>query len=126
MQSFVKKGGTSKRANGNIYAVVNGKRLTLALIRETMAKIKYKHTLRQWARSYATQIANVCELFDIPGDLYKKIARKHPDVNSTQSYWLSNFQMDNVDCEESLRNYIKEHFTELFPSIINPTKVHSF
>lgn len=109
------KGGTSKRANGNIYAIVGGHKLTLAFVRDIAAQEKIRFTLKQWARTYATKIANISEYFDIPGDLYKKIARNHPEIDSTQLYWLSNFQMDNPDCDETIRGFIKEHFNDLFP-----------
>ena len=109
------KGGTSRRAQGDIYAVVNSNRITLARIRSVMSAQNYRFTLRQWARTYATKIHAVASMYSIPGDLAKKIGRKHSGITPEQSIWLSNFQMDNPDCPEDLRNLILEHFQDLFP-----------
>lgn len=109
------KGGTSKRAQGDIYAVLNGKKLTLSELRETIKNNDYKFTLRQWARTYATQIYKVCSLFEIDGDLAKILTRKDDSINAEDAIWCSNFQMDNLDCPENIRGHIKKHFSELFP-----------
>lgn len=114
------KGGTSRRAQGNIYAVVNGRRLDLKKIRDTIERARIKFTLRQWARTNASAIHRVASLFNVPGDLYKKILRKYPEISNEDSFWLSNFQMDNEECPINLRRYIMEHFKELFP---NSTKM---
>jgi hypothetical protein len=110
------KGGTAKRALGDIYAIIDGKKVTLALIKEVIEKNKWKFTLRQFARSNATFIYKISMKYSIAGDLYKKISRKHQNISQDESYWLSNFQMDNLECPENLRSYIIEHFKSLFPN----------
>jgi hypothetical protein len=107
------KGGTSKRALGNIYANVDGINITLENIRSILPK---RISLRQWARTYATLIYKICCKYDIPGDLTKKITRKYSSISAEDSVWLSNFQMDNPDCPMEFRSYIVEHFNELFPN----------
>ncbi len=109
------KGGTSRKALGDIYAVVNGHRFTLKMIRDVMAAKGFKFTLRQWARTYASDIYTIASHYCIEGDLYKKISRKYPTLDLPEHYWLSNFQMDNPSCPENCRNMIKEHFSTLFP-----------
>lgn len=109
------KGGTSKRAQGDIYAVINSKKLTLTEVRETIKNNEYKFTLRQWARTYATQIYKACSLFGIDGDLAKILTRKDDSISAEDAIWCSNFQMDNLDCPENIRGHIKNHFSELFP-----------
>ena len=107
------KGGTSKRALGNIYANVDGNNITLENIRSILPK---KISLRQWARTYATLIYKVCAKYDIAGDLTKKITRKYSSISPEDCIWLSNFQMDNPQCPVEFRKYIVEHFNELFPN----------
>lgn len=115
------KGGTSKRAQGNIFAVLNdNKKIDLAMIRAVEKKSGTKFTLRQFARTYATFIHKISYKFALAGDLAKKISRKYPNLSAKDCIWLSNFQMDNEDCPQVLRGYIMEHFKDLFP---NSTKM---
>lgn len=63
----------------------------------------------------ASIIHTISESYGIPGDLFKKISRKVDNVSISDSYWLSNFQMDNPNCPQNLLNLILAHFQELFP-----------
>jgi hypothetical protein len=111
------KGGTSKKAVGSIYAVVDGKTFQLDEIRNTITSTGNlkKISLRQWARTNASIIHTISENYGITGDLFKKISRKIDNISISDSYWLSNFQMDNPNCPQNLRNLILAHFHELFP-----------
>lgn len=108
------KGGTAKKANPNIYANVNGKVLELGLVRKVITDINWKYTLRQFARSKATFIQKTCSYFDIPGDLSQKLGRLDPSLGSEDKIWLSNFQMDNSDCPEKIRNMLMSHYDQMF------------
>jgi hypothetical protein len=110
------KGGTSKKAQGNIYSIVNGKKLELHEVRTIIKNNNLNFTLRQWARTYATNIYKVCNLFGIEGDLAKKIARNRPEVTNDEKVWLSNFQMDNTDCPQNIRDMLMEHYKAMFPN----------
>ena len=70
------KGGTAQRAQGNLYAIVDGKKLTLDDVRRVKdggdGKEKLKLTMRQFARTYADKIYEISDRYGIPGDLYKK------------------------------------------------------
>lgn len=108
------KGGTSKKAQGDIYATVNGSKITLNEIRNIIKNQNMKFTLRQWARTYGSPIQRVCELYSIEGDLAKILTRKDDSLNPSDLVWCSNFQMDNPDCPSNVRDHIKSHFSELF------------
>lgn len=110
------KGGTSKRAQGTIYAVVNGIKLDLATIRRVMQEMKAKFTLRQWARTNGKFIFDVALTFDLPGDLAKKIGRINESLTDEELIWMSNFQMDNPDCPSNVRELLKDHYNSLFPN----------
>lgn len=110
------KGGTNRRANGDIYAIVDGIRITLQNIRDTMNTSNLRFTLRQWARTYPTQIFRIAAKSGVQGDLAKKIMRNNPNITLDDSIWLSNFQMDNPDCPEELRALMLDHFNSLFPN----------
>lgn len=109
------KGGTSKKAQGTVYAIVDGKRVDLNMIREVMKKSGCKFTLRQWARTHAFDIYKVAAYFGIEGDLAKKIARNSPEVTQDEKFWLSNFQMDNNNCPQNVRDMLMKHYNNLFP-----------
>jgi len=108
------KGGTSKKAQGDIYATVNGIKITLNDIRNIIKTNNMKFTLRQWARTYASPIHRVCDIYSIEGDLAKILSRKDDSLNPSDLIWCSNFQMDNPDCPVNVRDHIKSHFSELF------------
>ena len=108
------KGGTSKKAQGTVYAIVDGKKTDLNTIRKIMREKGHNFTLRQWARTNATEIYEVCSYFSIEGDLSKKIARNRPSVTQDEKYWLSNFQMDNPNCPQSVRDLLMDHYKTLF------------
>lgn len=101
------KGGTARKAQGTIYAIVDGKKIDLNQVRKVM-KDKHKFTLRQWARTNATTIYEICSYFGIPGDLSKRIVRNKPQISQDELYWLSNFQMDNPNCPQNIRDALME------------------
>lgn len=114
------KGGTAKKAQNNIYTIVEGRRLELGMIRESMNQKKMNITLRQFARTHATTIQRICKHYGIFGDLAKKLSREHENLSREDLYWASNFQMDNGDCPAEVRNILMEHYYSLFKT--NNTK----
>jgi len=110
------KGGTSKRAQGTIYAVVNGFKLDLATIRRIMTESKAKFTLRQWARTYGKFIFDVSLTYGLMGDLSKKMRRTYDALTEEELVWMSNFQMDNPECPTNVRDLLKAHYDTLFPN----------
>jgi hypothetical protein len=109
------KGGTAKRASGDISAVVNGKKVTLADLRNVIRSRNWNFTIRQFARANATFIHTISEHYSIPGDLAKKIMRNRENITINDSYWLSNFQMDNPSCPFELRDLLVQHYEQTFP-----------
>jgi hypothetical protein len=110
MYIICQKGGTARKAQPNIYATVNGTRIDLGSIRECITKLKISMTLRQFARTYATQIYTISAYYGVDGDLCKKAERIFPNILQSEKYWISNFQMDNPDCPQNIRNYLVNHF----------------
>lgn len=110
------KGGTSKKAQGDIYAIVDGKKLDLTTLRRIIQEKKLNITVRKWARTYAQEIFDFCCIHSIDGDLSKKIGRSHPNLSPEDKVWLSNFQIDNENCPERCRKMLVEHYETLFPN----------
>lgn len=109
------KGGTAKRASGDIHAYVNEKRVTLNDLRSVIKNNNWNFTLRQFARANANNIFAICSHYSISGDLAKKIMRNHENLNLNDSFWLSNFQMDNPSCPLELRQLLIQHYEQTFP-----------
>lgn len=80
-----------------------------------MKKKGLNFTLRQWARTNADFIFQVSSLFSLEGDLAKKIARNSPSITQEERIWLSNFQMDNPNCPQNVRDMLMSHYKTLFP-----------
>lgn len=108
------KGGTAKKAQGTIYANVNGTKIELQMINQIKNQNGLKFTLRQWARTYATTIYTVCSHFSIPGDLAKKLGRHDPSLTTSDLIWMSNFQMDNQDAPQKVKDLLLQHYNSLF------------
>jgi hypothetical protein len=109
------RGGTAKKAQGTINVKIENKTVSLNALREIIKTNKFRITLRQWARANADLIFQICEHFSIPGDLSKKISRNHNEITDRDMIWLSNFQMDNPQCPDNLRQMLMEHYSTLFP-----------
>jgi len=108
------KGGTAKKAQGTIYAIVDGVRMELSSVLNIMRSKNYKFTLRQWARTNAEFIYKVGSAFGIHGDLAKKLGRMDQSLSEDDLYWLSNFQMDNGSCPDKVRNILLDHYNNMF------------
>lgn len=117
---LIQKGASAKRANADIYAVVDGTTLTLGMLREVQSKLPdniRSFTLRQLGRSHATFIYQICSAYNIPGNLSTKIHRNMDMVGFGDNIsWLSDFQMDNPDCPPASRELLRNHYLELFPN----------
>lgn len=109
------KGGTAKKASGDIYAIVAGVKYTLTEIRTVIKDNHWNFTLRQFARANANQIHATCSRYSVPGDLAKKITRTHENLTQDDTYWLANYQMDNPCCPYELRQLLIQHYESLFP-----------
>ena len=63
---------------------------------------------RKLARTLATEIFEVAETLEIPGNPYQKIQKLNlkKTFSLTEKVWLSDFQSDNEDCPLELRELI--------------------
>lgn len=111
------KVGTARKAQKNIYAMVDNIRVELGLWREILNAQKNKLTLRQFACTYATKIHHICEYYGLEGDLAKKMSGMYLNLTQSDLFWLSNLQMHNVDCAQELRDTLMLHYKSLFNKI---------
>jgi hypothetical protein len=112
---ILQKGGTSKRMSGSQEAVYGDQSITLSSIREACKNNKI--TVRQLARTLREQIIDVMKTLDDPdleGNLARKFARAHPDATQEEKYWASDFQTDNPECPDRVREWLIADYTERF------------
>lgn len=106
------QGGTSRSCDGNMTINVFDKDVKLAEIRKIVKEEGHNRGERKLARTIATPIYEICEYFDIPGNLYLKISRHHPERTFTleEQVWLSDFQSLNDDAPSEMKVLIVESF----------------
>ena len=106
------QGATSRSCDGNTSINIFNQVYNLTTIRKVLKQTGNKNSERKLARSLATYIYSVCEILEIPGNLYNKISRVDPEATFTTSEqaWLSDFQADNKDCPPKLRDLINKSF----------------
>ncbi len=105
-------GGTAKSCDGNLQCIMFGKTIKLAYLRKALAEAKCKGLERKFARSIADDIIKISNKLKIAGNLSQKILRANPERTFTmeETFWLSDFQSENLNCPEILRNFITKSF----------------
>lgn len=73
---------------------------------------------RQIAKYLANDIVKVAEHYNITGNAYISISRYHPHLRTQQvaneKFWCADFQMDNVNCPDSIQAALRVCFAEKF------------
>lgn len=107
------KGGTARQCDDNLEAEVQGKKLRLKKVRDYMREVGFVRIERRLARSLATLIYEVCSSLKIPGNLARVILNNETnmltDATDEDRAWMSDFQNDNEDCPERIRQLINSH-----------------
>ena len=107
------KGGTTKQCDENLEAEVQGKKLRLKTVRDCMKGVGLPRMERRLARFLATQIYKVCSSLNISGNLARAILNNETtiltNVTNEDKVWMSDFQNDNEDCPERIRQLISNH-----------------
>ena len=107
------KGGTTGLCDRTLEAEVQGKKLRLKTVRDCMRNVGLPRMERRLARSLATPIYEVCASLNIPGNLARAILNNEAailtNVTDADKAWMSDFQSDNQDCPEAIRQLISNH-----------------
>jgi hypothetical protein len=107
-------GGTARKCDGNLSVELFGRKTKLAEIRRNLRECGVAKSERKLARSFATEIRNICLELEIPGNLCSKIQKSDPDLeifSIEEATWLSDFQVENPDCPAELRKLIGNLFS---------------
>jgi hypothetical protein len=105
-------GGTARSCDGNMSVTLFGKETKLAEIRKILKQNSCNKAERKLARTLATEIQEIAQMLELPGNLYSKIQKKDLErkFSTEEKVWLSDFQSDNESCPIRLRNLILETF----------------
>lgn len=114
MSILFQTGGTNRSCDGNLQTELAGKTIKLATLRSSLRECKQKGGERKLARLYGSEIFRVAQKLNIPGNLYKKCTRLNPgkNISEIESYWLSDFQIDNPDCPVGTMSLIQQVFDD--------------
>jgi hypothetical protein len=110
-------GGTSRGKRSNIKIRLGDIDFESKTINEILVRIT-KCSPRQIAKYLANDIVAVAEHYNVTGNAYIYISRYHPELLLQQveneKFWCADFQMDNPDCPEYIRNSLRVRFAEKF------------
>lgn len=86
-----------------------------SLILSQISNIK----IRQFARAYATLIMKRSKTFSEPGFLVKQLSENYKEIwdaieDPDKQYWAADFQHDNVDCPEAIRDLLKLRYQDRY------------
>lgn len=109
---FCQQGATSSKCSGNMTYTFDNVIYKLSDIRKIFQKHNAKNGIRKFARTYATTFYEICELLQIPGNMYQKVKRLHPSFNFKEKdkYWVSDFQAYNENAPSEIRELIIKSF----------------
>ena len=107
-------GGSNQKAGNSISYTVNNFTLTSQQLNNIVKKITKSGTNRQLARSISDNIAEIATHLNIPGDLHSQILLEHPDLTNYEKVWCSNFQTQNPNCPERVREWLVNNFKSRF------------
>lgn len=117
-------GGTAKKCDGSIHASVDSTTFRLKTIRDIFQKNGLKNGLRKFARSKATEIFKVCKVAKLEGNLAKKIRSMSIGSDWQPDFWIwaSDFQVENTDCPQEVRDAIINSFPKTKSTVRNKNK----
>lgn len=114
---LILQGGTSRNAQTTMFVFTQGnQKITLGELRMAINNVDKGATVRKFARGYATQITRIALAYKEKGNLHKSITRKYPQFTTDieKLAWFSDFNTDNPDCPEDIREILNEDAKERF------------
>jgi len=111
-------GGTSNNKRSNVKITIQGKGFESKKINSIITRHCKGITPRQFAKFFANQISNCSIKFGIMGNAYKYVKRHYPTMlteeNVNEEYWCSDFQIDNDNCPNYIRDALRKRYADKF------------
>jgi hypothetical protein len=116
------QGGLSRaKGTGNIRTTVSGIIFEAKQINAFFKTSIPDLTPRQWAKENATKISKISKLYETDGNIHIDLQKRFPNeynaiTDDGKRYWASDFQGENQDCPQSIRELIQRRYAMLFPA----------
>ena len=107
-------GGSNQKAGNSISYTVGEYTLTSQQLTNNIKKVVKNGTNRQLARSVANDVATIAITLNIPGDLHSQMALEFPNMSDAEKVWCSNFQTQNPNCPDNVREWLVENYKSRF------------
>lgn len=75
---------------------------------------KHGITVRQMARTMRSEIHQFAKAYKEEGDLTAQYLRDNPDMTEEDKYWCSNFQSENPECPQHIREWLLNDYKRRF------------
>jgi len=111
---LLQRGGSNKSAGNSITYEFEGKTLTAQELQGIIKSIQKNATNRQLSRSLANEIAEIALSLGIEGDLANQMRYEVPDLTLEEAAWCSNFQTQNMNCPDRVRNWLVNNYKSRF------------
>lgn len=115
--STLQAGGNSKSKKSNVRITVQAIVFESKVINEAINKQLKNMTPRQFSRFFATQIFACSKKHNITGNSFVHISRHNLSLlknTPDEKYWASDFQIDNPDCPENIREALQARYQQKF------------
>jgi len=108
-------GGTNRNAGPNVQFRYGDKVLNATdfqrICREVVGP---KATARQFARAMKSHIQKFAQILEVEGDLARQMRLDFPSLSLEDAIWCANYQSENPDCPDMVRNWLKEDLKRRF------------
>lgn len=108
-------GGSNSNANVNAKFTHNGVTITAMELKNSIKKITKNGTIRQLCRALADEIAEIAMAMKLEGDLARTMRQEHSEITPEEAIWCSNFQTNNPNCPDKVKEFLKDNYRKRFP-----------
>lgn len=107
-------GGANKSALGTAVFHAEGYSLTAKTLLNVIATISRGSTIRQLCRGLSEEIITIARELELEGDLAVQMKLTYPTLTLEETVWCSNFQSQNPECPELVRDWLIKNRQERF------------
>ena len=111
---LMQRGGSNQKAGNSVQFSYDDKTLSSQEFNKILTSVQKGATNRQFARTINRDIINIAIEFEITGDLHNQMKLEHPNLTIVESAWCSNFQTQNPECPQNVREWLVENYKSRF------------
>lgn len=110
----LQRGGSNLKAGNAVSYTIGTYTLSSQQLNKIIRKFVKNGTNRQLARTIANEIADIALTLNIPGDLHSQMLIEHPKMSDQDKVWCSNFQTQNPNCPDHIREWLVKNYKSRF------------